>query len=127
MILVRRLIKHESTTTIVVWFSINSSLIGLATLPFGWAWPNGTELGLLVLSGLFGGVGQLLLTQSYRYADASTIAPFDYTQMIWVLIVAWFIFGEHSSFHVLIGATIVIAAGLMVILDEHRPRRGTGH
>ena len=94
MILVRRLIKHEPTTTIVVWFSINSALIG-ATLPFGWIWPNGAELGLLVLSGLFGGVGQLLLTQSYRYADASTIAPFDYTQMIWVLIVAWFLFGEH--------------------------------
>jgi drug/metabolite transporter (DMT)-like permease len=124
MILVRRLIKHESTTTIVVWFSINSALIGLATLPFGWVLPTGTELGLLVLSGLFGGVGQLLLTQSYRYADASTIAPFDYTQMIWVLIVAWFIFGEHPSVHVLIGATIVIAAGLMVILGEHRPRKG---
>ncbi|MET0483870.1 MAG: DMT family transporter [Aestuariivirgaceae bacterium] len=125
MILVRRLIKHESTTTIVVWFSINSALIGLATLPFGWVLPTGTELGLLVLSGLFGGVGQLLLTQSYRYADASTIAPFDYTQMIWVLIVAWFIFGEHPSVHVLIGATIVIAAGLMVILGEHRPRKGS--
>jgi drug/metabolite transporter (DMT)-like permease len=122
MILVRRLIKHEPTTTIVVWFSINASLIGLATLPFGWVWPNATELGLLVLSGLFGGVGQLLLTQSYRYADASTIAPFDYTQMIWVLIVAWFIFAEHPSIHVLVGATIVIAAGLMVIL-EHRPRK----
>ena len=127
MILVRRLIKHEPTTTIVVWFSINSALIGLATLPFGWIWPNGAELGLLVLSGLFGGVGQLLLTQSYRYADASTIAPFDYTQMIWVLIVAWFLFGEHPSAHVLIGATIVIAAGMMVILNEHRPRRGSRH
>jgi drug/metabolite transporter (DMT)-like permease len=123
MILVRRLIKHEPTTTIVVWFSINASLIGLATLPFGWVWPNARELGLLVLSGLFGGVGQLLLTQSYRYADASTIAPFDYTQMIWVLIVAWLVFAEHPSIHVLVGATIVIAAGLMVIL-EHRPQRG---
>jgi drug/metabolite transporter (DMT)-like permease len=123
MILVRRLIRHEPTTTIVVYFSINSSLIGLLTLPLGWAWPNATELGLLVLSGLFGGVGQLLLTQSYRYADASTIAPFDYTQMVWVLIIAWLLFGEPPSVNVLIGAAVVIAAGLMVILDEHRPRR----
>jgi drug/metabolite transporter (DMT)-like permease len=123
MILVRRLIKHEPTTTIVVYFSINASLIGLATLPLGWVWPTGNELGLLVLSGLFCGIGQLLLTQSYRYADASTIAPFDYTQMIWVLVVAYFLFGEQPSWHVLVGATVVIAAGLMVILDEHRPRR----
>jgi drug/metabolite transporter (DMT)-like permease len=122
MILVRRLIKHEPTTTIVVYFSINASLIGLLTLPLGWVWPTASELSLLVLSGLFGGVGQLLLTQSYRYADASTIAPFDYTQMVWVLIVAYVLFGEHPSFHVLIGAAVVIAAGLMVILDEHRPR-----
>ena len=48
-----------------------------------------------MLSGLFGGVGQLLLTQSYRYADASTIAPFDYTQMVWVLIIGWLLFGEQ--------------------------------
>jgi len=123
MILVRRLIKHEPTITIVVYFSINASLVGLLTLPFGWAWPTGTELGLLVLSGLFGGVGQLLLTESYRYAEASTIAPFDYTQMVWVLIIAYFLFGEQPSVHVLAGAAIVIAAGLMVILDEHRRRR----
>ena len=76
-----------------------------------------------MLSGLFGGVGQLLLTQSYRYADASTIAPFDYTQMVWVLIIAYFLFGEQPSVNVLIGAAVVIAAGLMVILGEHRPRR----
>jgi drug/metabolite transporter (DMT)-like permease len=123
MILVRRLIKHEPTTTIVVYFSVNASLIGLLTLPLGWVWPTWTELGLLVLSGLFGGVGQLLLTQSYRYADASTIAPFDYSQMVWVLIIAYVLFGEQPSVHVLLGAVVVIAAGLMVILDEHRPRR----
>ena len=64
-----------------------------------------------------------LLTQSYRYADASTIAPFDYSQMVWVLIIAYVLFGERPSVHVLLGAVVVIAAGLMVILDEHRPRR----
>jgi drug/metabolite transporter (DMT)-like permease len=43
--------------------------------------------------------------------------------MVWVLIIAYVLFGEHPSVHVLLGAVVVIAAGLMVILDEHRPRR----
>ena len=122
MILVRHLIKRELTTTIVVYFSLTSSLIALATVPFGWVLPDLWETSLLVLSGLFGGIGQLLLTQSYRYADASTIAPFDYTQMVFVLAVAYFLFGETPTVNVLAGATIVIAGGLMIILAEHRPR-----
>ena len=89
----RRLIKHEPTTTIVVWFSINSALIGLhLALRLDMAeWRRARPARALG----FVRRRQLLLTQSYRYADASTIAPFDYTQMIWVLIVAWFLFGEH--------------------------------
>jgi drug/metabolite transporter (DMT)-like permease len=120
MILVRRLIKHEPTTTIVVYFSINASLIGLLTLPLGWVWPSWSELGLLVLSGLFGGIGQLFLTQSYRYADASLVAPFEYTTMVWAFLIGWFAFGQAPRQAVVAGAMIVAAAGLFVLWREHR-------
>jgi drug/metabolite transporter (DMT)-like permease len=72
------------------------------------------------VAGICGGVAQVLLTQSYRFGDASTIAPFDYTSMIWVLIVSLVVFGSWPSATILIGTAIVIAAGLFVIWREHR-------
>jgi drug/metabolite transporter (DMT)-like permease len=62
----------------------------------------------------------VLLTQSYRFGDASLIAPFEYTSMIWALMVSLLIFGTWPTGIVLAGAAIVIAAGLFVIYREHR-------
>ncbi|WP_417685991.1 DMT family transporter [Roseibium sp.] len=127
MIFVRRLCETERTSTIVTWFAGLASLLSLVTIPLGWlipsqAWvvPDLETSGLLVLVGLSGGVGQILLTQSYRYADASTIAPFDYANMIWAVALGYFLFAEVPVPEVLIGAAIVIAAGVFVIYREHR-------
>lgn len=115
VLLVRKLVTSEATSTIVVYFSVLSSVFSLLTLPFGWVMPTPWEATMLVMAGLLGGVSQLFLTESYRYADATTIAPFDYTQMIWALIVGYFLFAEVPEPGVLVGAAIVILAGLLVV------------
>lgn len=120
MIQVRRLTHQEGTGAIVFYFSAYSMLFGLVTLPFGWVVPNGEDAVLLVLMGLLGGVGQVLLTHSYRYAEASTIAPFDYTAMLWVLIVGYVFFDEVPSITVAVGAAVVIGSGVFVLLRERR-------
>jgi drug/metabolite transporter (DMT)-like permease len=127
MITVRKLCETERTSTIVTWFSLTATVISLLTIPAGWIWPSQawilpdleTTL-LLVLIGLLGGVGQILVTQSYRYAEASTIAPFDYVNMIWAIVVGWVVFAEVPVPEVVIGAAIVISAGIFVIFREHR-------
>ena len=120
MIQVRRLVRTEPTTTIVVYFSLCSSVIALVSLPFGWVWPTPWQATLLILAGIFGGVGQLLLTACYRYAEASTIAPFEYTSMLMAVTIGATVFGEVASPTTLIGATIVVSAGVFIILREHR-------
>jgi drug/metabolite transporter (DMT)-like permease len=120
MIQIRSLTGTESTSTIVLYFSLYPSLFALLTLPFGWTVPSGAELALLVMIGLGGGAGQLLLTQSYRYAPASVVAPFEYTAMLWALLLGFAIFGDVPRPIMLVGATIVIAAGLYVIYRERR-------
>ncbi|WP_342643234.1 DMT family transporter [Rhodoligotrophos ferricapiens] len=120
MILVRKLIAIEPTPAIVLHFSVNSAILALLTLPLGWVWPNPYEAALLILSGLLGGVGQILLTECYRHADTSTIAPFDYLSMLWGLLFGYVLFGDKPTSHVLIGAAIVIGAGLMIILRERQ-------
>jgi len=118
----RRLTDSETTSSIVLYFSLICMVIGLMTLPFGWHRPNATELVVLVMLGVLGGVGHLMLTESYRYASASLIAPFDYIAIFWAFTFGYFVFGEIPEPMVLVGAAIVIAAGLFVIWRERQLR-----
>ncbi|MEM6461252.1 MAG: DMT family transporter [Pseudomonadota bacterium] len=120
MVLVRRLVATERTPTIVLYFSLSATVISLATLPFGWVLIDWTQLVLLVCAGLLGGIAQIMLTQSYRHADVSTIAPFEYTSIIFGIALGYFLFGDTPQWSMLIGTAIVAAAGLFIIMREHR-------
>ncbi len=120
MIQVRRLTQTETTGAIVLYFSIFSSLIGASTIPFGWEWPQGNTLWFLIAIGVLGGVGQIFLTQSYRLAAASLIAPFEYVALLWAIIIGWVAFGHLPDFYVIIGGLIVISSGIFVIWRERK-------
>lgn len=119
-IFIRKLVQEESTSAIVFWFSVTATGLALITLPFGWVVPKPGTAALLVLAGLMGGVGQILLTSAYRFADASLVAPFDYAAMLFALAIGYGVFGEVPTATMLIGAAIVIAAGFLIIWREHR-------
>jgi drug/metabolite transporter (DMT)-like permease len=120
MIQTRHLTKSESTSSIVFYFSVICALAGLVTLPFGWIKPTGGEIAVLVVIGFLGGLGHIFLTESYRYAAASVVAPFDYTSMVWALVLGYVMFGEQPTVMILIGSAIIAAAGLFVIWREHQ-------
>jgi len=117
-VFVRKLVNTETTATIVFWFSVTATLLSLLTLPWGWVVPTGFEAALLVASGLLGGLGQIFLTSSYRSADASVVAPFDYASMLFALAFGWFFFDEVPTATMLAGAAIVITAGVLIIWRE---------
>jgi len=118
----RRLTDSETTASIVFYFSLFCALAGAVTLPFAWYTPNGWELAALVSVGVIGGVAHILLTESYRYAPASMVAPFDYTAMLWAFLFGFWLFGEVPTLHVFVGSAVVVASGLFVIWREHRRR-----
>ena len=118
-VFVRKLVATESTATIVFWFSVTASTLSTITIFWGWVIPAPREAIFLVVAGLLGGVGQILLTSSYRLADASVIAPFEYTSMLLAIGVGFFVFGEVPTKVMLIGAAIIISAGVIIILREH--------
>ncbi len=117
-VFVRKLVLTEKTPAIVFWFSVTSTGLSLLTIPFGWVWPVGWEWTLLIACGLLGGVGQILLTSAYRYADASLVAPFDYASMLFSLVIGYFIFAEVPTLATLAGAGLVILAGCLIIWRE---------
>jgi drug/metabolite transporter (DMT)-like permease len=117
-VFVRKLVQTEGTAAIVFWFSVTASVLSLMTLPWGWVVPTPAETALLITAGLLGGFGQILLTSSYRHADASLIAPFEYTSMLLALMVGYLIFDEVPTITMLIGAAVVVSAGVAIILRE---------
>ena len=119
-VFVRKLVQTERTATIVFWFSFNAAALSLVTLPFGWVLPSPTEAALLVLAGLLGGVGQILLTSSYREADASVVAPFEYASILFALGIGFFVFDEVPTLTMLGGAALVVLAGILIIWRERK-------
>ncbi len=117
---IRLLTRSEGTGAIVFYFLWLTSLLGLCTVVLGWHMPGWQDLLMMVAIGVLGGLGQILLVQAYRYGDASLIAPFEYSTMLWATLIGWFVFGDWPASTVFTGATIVIASGIYVILREQR-------
>ncbi len=122
---IKRLSDTESTGSIVIYFSVFVSVIGLLTLPFGWLVPH-TRFDWMAFIGLglTGGIGQFCLTASYRYGPPSLLAPFEYSSLIWAFILGYAVFGEIPAALVIAGALVVTAAGLFVIWRDRAHRLG---
>lgn len=120
MILVRSLVHTEKTGTIVIWFSLSASVLSLLTLPFGWTTLSLTQTALLVSAGMCGGIAQLFMTEAYRHAEASVVAPFEYSSMLLGIAAGYLLFGDLPTVYTLVGGSIVVAAGLFIILRERR-------
>jgi len=119
-VFVKAMTGTERTTAIVFYFSATASSLSLLTIPFGWVRPVGVEWVFLVGAGIVGALGQILLTASFRHADAGLLAPFTYVSMIWALIIGYFIFDEVPTVPMLAGAALVIAAGVAIVLRERQ-------
>lgn len=113
----------ENPGAIVFYFSLMTTLIGFATSVFGWVKPSYLQLALVVGCGFFGGMAQILVTLSLRYTDASLLAPFDYTMLVWSMLIGYLFLNSLPDFSTLFGAGIVAFAGLFTLWREQRHRR----
>lgn len=119
MIMLRQLGRSESPNATVTYFTLLTTIVCGVTLPFAWRTPdNWHDLSLLVGTGLFGGMAQLLLTRAYVAAPASVIAPFNYTSILWAALFGWMLWGEVPTAHVVAGAMVVAASGLYILYRE---------
>jgi drug/metabolite transporter (DMT)-like permease len=120
MVFLKRMSTHEHSLTIAFYFMLVSTIVGLATVITGWDPMSWREILILIGCGLAGGIGQVFLSFSYRYADVSALAPFDYTSLIWAAALGYFLFGEVPMEQVWLGAAVIVAAGLFIIWRERQ-------
>jgi drug/metabolite transporter (DMT)-like permease len=119
-LLVRRAGTSETAEAFVVWG--NLTMAGGAALLQPWLWttPAASDLPILLLGGILGGLAFLLVALAFQKAPAAVAAPFQYTQMIWGVLLGLLLFGDRPDPVVLLGGAVVIAAGLFVLHRETR-------
>ncbi len=119
MVFLRSMAGGEHAITITFYFSLTFMTCAALTAFQGWPMPTPTQWMLIAGAGLFGVFGQLLMTYAYRYAEASTIAPLDYSNMILAVILGYAFFDEVPSLSVWIGAPLIVGAGLIILWREY--------
>lgn len=126
MILTRRMAGADAPETTILWSAgIGLVLLTLA-LPFDAHWPTPLEWALLIGLGLIVSLGQWFTVLAHRFAPASLIAPFSYTQLVWVTITGYLVFGDWPDSWTVAGAAIIVASGLSIARQERlatRPAR----
>jgi drug/metabolite transporter (DMT)-like permease len=110
----------EHPLAITFYFSLTTVACSAVTAIAGWPMPTGEQWALIGVAALFGVFGQLLMTMSYRYAEASTLAPLDYTNLLLAVALGYYLFAEVPHWSMWIGAPLVIAAGLIILWREYR-------
>lgn len=124
MVAIRQISDTERGSTIVFYFTLAGTVLGLAgCFMFGWVTPDLWTLGLLILSGMVGGVAQILLTEALRLAPVGMLAPFDYAQLVWAALLGAAIWGEVPRLTTLVGGSVVVASGLYILQREISRRR----
>ena len=110
---IRSLSSTEPNYRIALYFSLLSMIVGLLTLPFGWVMPNKFEFFLLIFTGLVGSVANILLTVSLRYAEASLVTPTKYLNLVFAILLGYFIWSEIPKLLTLVGAGLIIISSVI--------------
>lgn len=111
----RSISRTERTQTTVLWFTLLVTVVTGAMLPWFGQWRDPLTTLLLVAIGLTGGVGQIALTSSLRFAPIATLAPIDYLQLVYAVAFGWLLFDMHPALTTWAGAALIIVSVLSTL------------
>lgn len=118
MVVMRKLGSVDRSAATVFYFTLAGVVVGGTIMLFEWVTPTFVDLALLIGVGIIGGVAQMFMTEAFRQAPTSVIAPFDYTAMLWAATLGYLVFGNIPSNQVIAGASIICCAGLFILYRE---------
>ncbi len=120
-----RVLAGSDEITLVSWQVGAAFLFGLMVAPFRWVPPSLFDFGALMLLGLVGNAAHMAVNRSLRLAPASVVAPYQYTLIVWAVLLGFLFFGDWPKPHVLLGSAIIIASGLYIFIREQIKARET--
>ena len=114
----RKLANKETTYNLSFYMFIGPTLVGGVGSSFNWVAPTTEAWILFILCGVIGGVGFIFFNLAYQKAEASLLASFEYTGLIWASAAGYYLFAETIDVNIWLGASIVILGGLIILLRE---------
>lgn len=122
-----RQLRNTPDTVLAFWQVIGAALAGVvavAVTPSGWVpLQSSFDLMLLSLLGIVAMTAHVLVNRSLKLADAATVAPLQYTLLLWAVVFGWLIFGDVPQPSIVIGAGLIVVAGLYIFFRENTLKR----
>jgi len=123
MMISGRMLRRTPDLTLVFWQMMGAAILGAVTAPIGWVTPNIADFVLLGLLGVVATLAHVCVNRSLKLADAATVTPFQYTLLVWGIVMGWLVFGDVPRPALLMGAAIIVAAGLFIFFREQQLKR----
>jgi drug/metabolite transporter (DMT)-like permease len=117
-IVIKKLARTETTTTIVMWFAVGGTIISFVPMLIVWSAPTLAQWGLLFLVGVLGAAGQISLTRAFSTGETSFVTPFDYMRLVLAALIGLLIFREIPDTWAIIGAVVIVSSGYYVARRE---------
>lgn len=119
-IVLRGMGRGENIGALLIILLVSTLIVTGPVMAAVWKTPTLPHLATMCLAGLFAGSAQIFLVAAFREAPVATVSPFQYTQMIWAVVLGYLLFGDQPQFFTMTGAAIVIASGLYLLWRESR-------
>ena len=117
-IITRRLAHQERYQTTLLYTCIGGTIWASLIVPFFWTWPTAHHLIMFLIIGVMGAGAHYCFIQAFARAQASLLAPFNYSKLIWVTILGYVVFNNFPGFDTLIGSGVIAVSGLYVLYRE---------
>jgi drug/metabolite transporter (DMT)-like permease len=122
-LITRRLAGQDRHQTTLLYTIIGGTVWASLIVPFFWTTPTSGQLAMFLIIGAMGTGAHFFMIQAFSKTEASLLAPFNYSKLIWVAILGYLVFDDFPSFDTLIGSTVIAAAGLYVLYREGRSKK----
>jgi len=126
LVILTRQLRGAGNLTLIAWHTVGVGLFGLLTLPWGWATIDLTTLALLGLIGVVATLAHICINHSLKLAPAPLVVPYQYTSLLWAMLLGWIFFADIPSTSMLLGAAIIVASGLFVLHRQNIKKKITG-
>ncbi|HRJ69401.1 MAG TPA: DMT family transporter [Beijerinckiaceae bacterium] len=120
MMIVTRMVRGTSDTTLVAWQTVAALIAGAVLSPFSWTTPSVRDFLLLGLLGIVAMFAHMATNRSLKLAPANVVVPYQYTLIVWAVVLGWLVFGDIPAWTTLAGAAIIVVAGFWIFFDERR-------
>jgi drug/metabolite transporter (DMT)-like permease len=126
LMIVTRHLRGTDDVVLVTGQTVMALIAGLLFAPFAWVAPTAIDAGLLALLGVVAMIAHVCVNRSLKIAPASVVVPYQYTLIIWAIVFGFFVFGDVPEIAMIVGAIIIIEAGIYIFVREQVRRVKSG-